>query len=115
MRHFKKLHKEIAVVFKSQPAAANEDVMGFAGTASILAQPHLRFGDLMIATGLKKSTLWAIQDPSSPQFDGSFPASYRLTARTQVWKTAAVLAWIASKEVQRCAAPNAGIAKAKEA
>jgi len=49
MRHLKKLHKKTAPAFQSQPAAANEDVLGFAGTANILAQPHSRFGDLMVA------------------------------------------------------------------
>ena len=68
---------------------------------SVLDLPHLRFEDLMTATGLRKSTLWGIQQPGSPQFDETFPPSYRLTARTRVWNTAAVLAWIHSKEVLR--------------
>lgn len=62
---------------------------------------HLRFEDLMALTGMKKSTLWAIQDPSASQYDPSFPPSYQLTARTKVWKAVEVLAWIESKLVVR--------------
>lgn len=64
-------------------------------------KPHIRFDELMVFTGMKKSTLWAIQDPSASQYDPSFPPSYQLTARTKVWKTVEVLAWIESKLVVR--------------
>ena len=113
MRHLKKLHQAMAVEFKSAPATANQDVTNFGQPASVLDLPYLRFVDLMVTTGLKKSTLWAIQDPRSPQFDEGFPPSYRLTPRTRVWKTAEVLAWIHSKQIVRAPTSNRSFAEAK--
>lgn len=77
-------------------------------------RPHIRFIELMALTGMKKSTLWAIQDPSASQYDPSFPSCYRLTSRTKIWKTVDVLAWIQSKQVSRAGAVCLVSAQGKE-
>lgn len=60
--------------------------------------PHyIRPKGLLELTGLGKTTVSAMQDPASPQFDPTFPAAYRLTARTKVWKTSSVIDWIESR------------------
>lgn len=69
----------------------------------------LRFGDLLALTGLSKSTLFSLQDPDSDQFDASMPAPYQLTARTKLWKTVEVLAWIESRAVMRLHNQDSGL------
>lgn len=75
---------------------------------------HIRFSELMALTGMKKSTLWAIQDTSASQYDPTFPSCYQLTARTKVWRTLEVLAWIESKQVVRVSTSSPALKHGKE-
>lgn len=77
-------------------------------------KPRLRFDELMLLTGLKKSTLRAIQNPKAAQYDPTFPPCFRLTARTMVWDTISVLRWIESKQVNHAAAITQATGPAQE-
>lgn len=50
---------------------------------------------------MSKSTFYAIQDPGSGLYDPTFPDSYQLTARTRVWKTEDIIAWVESRKITK--------------
>lgn len=77
-------------------------------------KPRMRFDELMVLTGLKKSTLRAIQNPKAAQYDPTFPPCFRLTARTMVWDTLSVLKWMESKQVIHAAAVPQATNQAQE-
>lgn len=77
-------------------------------------KPRLRFDELMLLTGLKKSTLRAIQNPKAAQYDPTFPPCFRLTARTMVWDTLSVLKWMESKQVIHAASSPQATNSAQE-
>lgn len=84
------------------------------GSPGISLKPRLRFDEVMVLTGLKKSTLRAIQNPKAPQYDPTFPLCFRLTARTMVWDTLSVLKWMESKQVNHAAASTQATSTAQE-
>lgn len=84
------------------------------GASSAMLPRHVRFSEVMALTGLKKSTLRAIQNPRAAQYDPSFPPSFRLTARTIVWNTHAILRWLESKQVIHASAGNPTISSSQE-
>lgn len=72
---------------------------------------YIRFKAFRNLLEVSDSTLNAMMDPDSAQFDRSMPPAYQITARTKLWKTADVLAWIESRVVLNGKQPVASFNK----
>ncbi|MEZ9957791.1 hypothetical protein OAW_17725 [Vibrio cyclitrophicus ZF170] len=54
----------------------------------------LRLKDVMLMTGLSRSTIYDKQNPSSKRFDPSFPQKIKLGARAVGWLMGDMQTWV---------------------
>lgn len=57
----------------------------------------MRIAQLLAATGLSRSSVYAKNNPNSSQFDPTFPKPVPLGARAVAWPSNEVEAWIQSR------------------
>lgn len=69
--------------------------------AVMVEQKILRMRQLVERTGLSRSTLFMLMNPSAPQYDVTFPLRVRMTARTVGFLEADVNKWIGSRIAAR--------------
>lgn len=81
-------------------ASAPETRRGNFGTTQHVL---LRLPDVLIMTGLKKSTLFSLIQK------GLFPSQVRLGTRSVAWRSEDIAAWIAARPPVRCATPIGGV------
>lgn len=57
----------------------------------------LRLDRTMSKTGLSRSTIYALLDPKSSQYDSSFPLQVNLGTKAVAWVEAEIDAWLQSR------------------
>jgi prophage regulatory protein len=58
----------------------------------------IRLKEVILITGLSRSTIYAKQDPGSSQFDPAFPQKIKLGARAVGWLKGDMLTWLDSMQ-----------------
>lgn len=64
---------------------------------TIPADSILRLMQVLVITGLKKSTIYSYLNPKSPYFDESFPRQRKLGKRSVGWVASEIFQWVASR------------------
>lgn len=59
-----------------------------------------RIKDVILITGLSRSTIYEKQDPSSQRFDPDFPPKIKLGARAVGWLQSDISHWIDSMKIK---------------
>ena len=57
----------------------------------------LRLAQVLLITGLKKSTIYNLLNPRSPYFDQAFPRQRKIGKRAVGWLASEVFQWVASR------------------
>lgn len=57
----------------------------------------IRMKQLILITGLSRSTIYNLMDSKSPHYDSTFPKSIQLTNTAVAWLLTEVNEWIASR------------------
>ncbi len=68
-----------------------------------LATQVIRLKEVILLTGLSRSTIYAKQDPASSQFDPDFPPKIKLGARAVGWLKEDLLTWLDSMQCKSIA------------
>jgi prophage regulatory protein len=67
-------------------------------TVSKLVPAFITRQDVERLTTLSRTSIYSAINPSSDQYDPSFPKPYRITAQRVGWKPAEIKAWIDSRQ-----------------
>lgn len=72
---------------------------GAGPSVAVGVQPNtiLREGQVIAATGLGRSSVWAYGNPRSRYYDPTFPKPIKLGVRSVGWRASEVFLWIASR------------------
>jgi len=57
----------------------------------------IRLTEVIKLTGLSRSSIYAMLDPNSPQFDPTFPRQVKLSVRSVAWSSTELENWVLSR------------------
>ena len=60
-------------------------------------EPLLRLKQLKASIGLSRSTIYAMMDEKSSQYDPNFPRQVKLSKSAVAWRESEVAEWLASR------------------
>lgn len=98
-KHADQAHMHRAALSRSPDQGSASNVDGAGPSLALGSHPDtiLRERQVILASGLGRSSIWAYANPRSRYYDPNFPKPIRLGVRAVGWRASEVFRWIAAR------------------